>query len=98
MEGKHTIGHILPCLAQLTILSAVERAYSTPFFGCSREAWLDPTLAKSKAWEGLTEGTEAAEREEEGTERAVGLQEKARRVEGVVQVRRRGERPARDRR
>lgn len=90
-KKEHTIGHILPCLAQFTILSAVERAYSTPFFGCSSEAWLEPTLAKSNAWEGFTEGTEA-EREEEGTESEAGVEEKARREEGAEE-RRRGVRP-----
>lgn len=63
------MGHMEPCLAQLTILSAVDRAYSTPFLGCSSEAWFEPTLAKSKAWEGFTEGTEA-DFGEEGAGRA----------------------------
>lgn len=93
------MGHMLPCLAQLTILSAVDRAYSTPFLGCSREAWLDPTLAKSKAWEGFTVGVEAeaeAEREEEGAERDARVDDKARAEEGATATaeRRSGDKPA----
>lgn len=43
------MGHIEPCLAQLTILSIVPRAYSTPFLGVSRLNWFEPTLARSNA-------------------------------------------------
>lgn len=63
-EVERTIGHILPCLAQLTTLSIVLRAYSTPFLGASRLAWFDPCLATSKACLGMRE---VADRGEVGT-------------------------------
>lgn len=48
--AKLTIGHIEPCLAQLTILSIVPKAYSTPFLGVSKDNWLEPTLANPNAF------------------------------------------------
>lgn len=54
------MGHIEPCLAQLTILSAVANAYSTPFLGCSSEAWFEFATARVQASEALTEGTPPA--------------------------------------
>lgn len=40
---------MLPCLAQLTILSAVAKAYSTPFLGVSSDNWFEPCFAKLNA-------------------------------------------------
>jgi len=43
------MGHIEPWRAQLTILSMVPSAYSTPLRGVSSESWFEPTLARSNA-------------------------------------------------
>lgn len=48
------MGHMEPCLAQLTILSMVPSAYSTPFLGVSSESWFEPTLARSNAREAFS--------------------------------------------
>lgn len=51
------MGQMEPVRAQLTTLSIVERAYSTPLRGLSRLAWFEPALASSNAdW--LTTGTD----------------------------------------
>lgn len=79
VEWGRTIGHMEPCLAQFAILSNVARVYSTPFFGCSSDCWLLPSLAMSNA--SRVAGTPAAgEDEEEESERAEARSEGA--VEG----------------
>ena len=45
MNAPKVMGHILPCRAQLTILSIVLSTYSALFCGLSKLSWLLPDLA-----------------------------------------------------
>jgi len=88
-EGKRTIGHILPCLAQLTTLSIVAKAYSAPSLGVSSEAWLDPDAATSKELlisAGVRADLGVEEEMREGREVEKGRREvgRCRRVRGVL--------------